>query len=171
MNPTLSTSPRVTYLVLALLAAASPVGAQQRGGTIAQGAPDPCALVTEAEAGAIAGVPMQHHPMPARTELRNCVYLVKAPSGKNVTGLLVTTYQSIADPSALVQQGKTDCGKANFKHESDLGPLTASCVDPEAAQVMGFKGRTGLMVQLGGSSPELHSLARRGFGMAMKKLP
>ena len=171
MNPFLSRSPRMARLLLALLTVASPVAAQQGGGTIAQGAPDPCELVTEAEAGAIAGVPMQHRPMPARAEYRNCVYLQKAPSRKGVTGLVVTTYRSIAEPSAMIQQGKTDCGKGHFKPEPGLGPLTASCVDSEAAQVMGFKGRTGLMVQLGGSSPELHSLSRRGFAMAMKKLP
>lgn len=92
----------MAHLLLVLLAAASPVAAQQRGGTIAQGAPDPCELVTEAEASAIAGVPMQHRPVPPTTELRNCVYLEKAPSGKGVTGVIVITYRSTAEPSALV---------------------------------------------------------------------
>jgi len=171
MNPFLSRSPRVMRLLLAMLTAASPVAAQQTDSTIAQGAPDPCELITEGEASAIAGVPMHHRPMPAKTEFRNCVYLQKAPSAKGVTGLVVTTYRSIAAPSAISQQWKTDCGEGRFKPEPDLGPLTASCVDSEATQVMGFKGRTGLMVQLGGSSPRLYSLSRRGFAMAMKQLP
>jgi hypothetical protein len=62
-------------------------------------------------------------------------------------------------------------GSARFQHEPELGPLTTSLVTAAGAQVMGFKGRTGLTVYLGARSPGLLPLARRGYATAISRLP
>lgn len=176
MKLTLSRSPRVAHLLLALLAAASPVVAQEGAATTGRGAPDPCGVVTEAEAGAIAGVPMQHRPSDVEAKIdavRTCTYYGKAPSGGGAMLLRVVTYRCIGcEPAELVRRlDRNDWGTARYQHEPDLGPLTTSLVTAAGAQVMGFKGPMGLTVYLGAQSPGLHPLARRGFAMAMKKMP
>jgi hypothetical protein len=177
MNPNLAMSPRVTYLVLALLAAAAPVAApaaaQEDATTTARGAPDPCGLVTEAEAGAVAGVPMHRRASEPKNDLgRSCTYVGKAPGGAGAMSLRVVTYQCICEPAAMVRRlEQNDWGNTRFQHEPELGPLTTSLVMAGSAQVMGFKGRTGLTVHLASGVPGLDGLTRRGFAIAMKKLP
>ena len=172
MNTPVPKASRVLSLVCALLTVGSAAWGQEGGGTSAQGAPDPCDLLNEAKASALVGAPLQHEPVSAVTELRLCAYRPRVPSDKGVTGLEVVTYQSIDEPSALFEQMKAECVKPmHFRPEPDLGPLTVSCVQARTAQVSGFKGRVGLMVQVAGTSSELGSLARRGFELAVKMLP
>ncbi len=176
MRSICSTSPRVAYLVLALAAAASPVAAQEGAATTGRGAPDPCTIVTETDAGAIANAPMTRRPSEAETSIeavRTCTYYGKAPSGGGAMLLRVVTYRCVScEPADLVRRlDQNDWGTARFKHEPDLGPLTTSLVTAAGAQVMGFKGPTGLTVYLGAKSSGVYPLTRRGFAMAMKRMP
>lgn len=96
-----------------------------------RGAPDPCGVVTEAEAGAIAGVPMQHRPSELETKIeavRTCTYYGKAPGGGGAMLLRVVTYRCVvSEPAALVRRlEQNDWGKARFQHEPELGLLTTS---------------------------------------------
>ena len=174
MRSTLETHPRrAACLLLALLvAAASPAAAQT---TTGRGAPDPCSIVTEADAGAIAGGPMQHRASPAEAAIeavRTCTYYGKAPTGGGAMLLRVVTYRCMGcEPAALVRRLEQNTwGSARFQHEPDLGPLTTSLVTAAGAQVMGFKGPTGLTIYLGARSPGLLSLARRGYATAIKRI-
>lgn len=168
-------SSRVAHLLLAL-AAVTPLAAQDGAATTGRGAPDPCKVIGEAEAGAIAGVPMQHRTSDVEAAIeavRTCTYYGKAPSGGGAMLLRVVTYRCIGcQPADLVRRlDQNKWGTARFQHEPDLGPLTTSLVTVAGAQVMGFKGPTGLTVYLGARSPGMLPLARRGFAMAMKKMP
>lgn len=167
-------------LLLALLSATAPAAAQTARAaqadlaTTGRGAPDPCAVVNEAAATAIAGVPMQHRGSePAMDAVRSCTYYGKAPSGGGAMLLRVVTYRCIAcEPAELVRHMEQNkWGSARFQHEPELGPLTTSLVTAAGAQVMGFKGRTGLTVYLGARSPGLLPLARRGYATAITRLP
>ena len=183
MRSTLETHPprAARLLLLALLAAASPAAAQtaQAAGetpaTTGRGAPDPCAIVTEADAGAIAGVPMQRRASAAEAAIeamRTCTYYGKAPTGGGAMLLRVVTYRCLGcEPAALVRRlEQNKWGSARFQHEPDLGPLTTSLVTAAGAQVMGFKGPTGLTIYLGAGSSDLLSLARRGYAAAIKRI-
>lgn len=176
MSTNRSWSPSVACLFLLALAAISPAAAQQGAATTGRGAPDPCMVVSEAEADAISGVAMQHRTsdVEARIEaVRTCTYYGKAPSGGGAMLLRVVTYRCVGCvPADLVRRlDENKWGTAHFQHEPDLGPLTRSLVTAAGAQVMGFKGSTGLTVYLGAKSAALLPLARRGYAMAMKKMP
>ena len=187
MRSTLEThTPHAAYLLLALLAAAtSPAAAQTAKATQAaettlattgRGAPDPCAIVTEADAGAIAGVPMQRRSSAAEAAIeavRTCTYYGKAATGGGAMLLRVVTYRCLGcEPAALVRRlEQNKWGSARFQHEPDLGPLTTSLVTAAGSQVMGFKGPIGLTVYLGARSPGLLPRARHGFEMAIRRLP
>jgi len=177
-------APRAACLLLTLLAGAFPAAAQTAQAAPAQatlattgrGAPDPCAIVTEADAAAIAGVPMQHRASAAEGQIeavRSCSYYGTAPTGGGAMLLRVVTYRCIGcEPAALVRHMEQNkWGSARFQHEPDLGPLTTSLVTAAGSQVMGFKGPIGLTVYLGARSPGLLPLARRGFEMAIRRLP
>ena len=178
--------PLVTALLLAVLAvAASPAAAQttQAAGaapaTTGRGAPDPCAIVTVADAGAIAGVPMQRRASAAEADIeaaRTCTYYGKAPTGGGALLLRVVTYRCLGgEPKALVRHlEQSKWGSARFQHEPDLGPLTTSLVTAAGAQVMGFKGPTGLTVYLGGRSPtssRSHATATRPRSRGSREPP
>ncbi len=87
--------------------------------------------------------------------------------------LRIVTYRCVGcEPADLVRRlDQHVWGTARFKHEPDLGPLTTSLVTSAGAQVMGFKGPTGLTVYLGAKSSGVYPLARRGYAMAMKRMP
>ena len=173
MNFFMPRLPRMARLLFVLCAGVSPVAAQGDPTTTARGAPDPCGLVTEAEAGAIAGAPMKRRPSePENDMVRNCTYVGKRSSGGEAVSLRVATYQCICEPGAMVRRlEQTDWGATRFQHEPDLGPLTTSLVMTGGVQVMGFKDQTGLTVHLSSGASGLLPLTRRGFAMAMKKLP
>ena len=167
-------SPLLACLLFAVMAAVSPVSAQDGGSTTATGAADPCAMLTEGEVSALAGVPMlqMKRSEALTTEARVCMYMPKAASAAGVSGFTVSTYMSVGAPAVALKQFEAECEPVmKFQREPQFGPLSISCVDAGAAQITGFKGRSGLIIQLSGKSPGLLAIARRGFAMAVKKLP
>ena len=109
MRSTLETHPPRAACLLLLPAGrrvpAAAQTAQAAGETLAttgRGAPDPCGIVTEADAGAIAGVAMQRRASAAEAGIeavRTCTYYGKAPTGGGAMILRVVTYRCVGcDP-------------------------------------------------------------------------
>ncbi len=183
MKPNPLAPPRMTHLLpvalavtLAMASTASRAAGQAAPSTTGRGAPDPCTLVTDADAGAIAGVPMQRRPLEAEAAIeavRTCTFVGKAPSGGGALLLRVVTYRCLnCEPAELVRRlEQNKWGKAHLQHEPAFGPLATSLTTGAGVQVMGFKGPVGLTVYLGGKSPGLLALTRRGYAMALGRMP
>jgi hypothetical protein len=159
--------PALLLLLPFLGAAFAPTLAAQNT-TIAAGVPDPCSIVTPAEAAAALGTAVGPGKQRATDKGKTCGYI--AAGGKTL--LTLGVYHLEGDPKKLdLDQGHSET-PIDWRQEAGLGDEARSMARGSMTQFNVIKGHTALMLQLVvAGSESSYDRAKRAVTAAAARLP